>query len=198
MKILGLTGGIGMGKSTASAALRRAGFRVFDADAAVHRLQAPGGRALAKIEALFPGTVKGGVLDRAKLRGIVLGDRAKLRQLEGILHPLVRAEQTRFLARARGAGVRLAVLDIPLLFESGGVKGVDYTMVVSAPRNIQIARVRRRRRMSEADIARVIALQMPDAEKRRRADVVIRTGLSRFHAVRAIKRWLRRTLHDAG
>jgi dephospho-CoA kinase len=134
------------------------------------------------------------VLDRAALRSMVLGDREKLRQLEGILHPLVRAEQARFLARARGAGARLVVLDIPLLFESGGWKGVDYTMVVSAPRPIQVARVRRRRRMSEAEIARVIALQMPDAEKRRRADVVIRTGLSRFHAVRGIKRWLRRTL----
>jgi dephospho-CoA kinase len=196
MKILGLTGGIGMGKSTASAALRRAGFWVFDADAAVHRLQAPGGRALPMIEALFPGTVRGGVLDRAKLRGIVLGDRSKLRQLEGVLHPLVRAEQRRFLARARSAGARLAVLDIPLLFEGGGAAGVDYAMVVSAPRDVQIARVRRRGRMSEAEIARIIALQMPDAEKRRRADVVIRTGLSRFHAVRAIKRWLRRTLPD--
>jgi dephospho-CoA kinase len=196
MKILGLTGGIGMGKSTASAALRRAGFRVFDADAAVHRLQAPGGRALSRIEALFPGTVLDGVLDRAKLRAIVLGDREKLRQLEGVLHPLVRAEQKRFLARARRAGARLAVLDIPLLFESegggGGRKRVDYAMVVSAPLAIQIARVRRRRRMSEAEIARVIALQIPDAEKRRRADVVIRTGLSRFHAMRGIKRWLHR------
>ena len=194
MKILGLTGGIGMGKSTASAALRRAGFRVFDADAAVHRLQAPGGRALPQIAAQFPGTVTHGVLDRAALRGIVLKDREKLRQLEKILHPLVRAEQKRFLARAQRAGARLAVLDIPLLFESGGTKGVDYTMVVSAPPGIQVARVRRRQRMSEAEISRVIALQMPDAEKRRRADVVVRTGLSRFHAVRCIKRWLQRTL----
>jgi dephospho-CoA kinase len=194
MKILGLTGGIGMGKSTASAALRRAGFRVFDADAAVHRLQAPGGRALPQIAARFPGTVKNGVLDRAALRAIVLKDREKLRQLERILHPLVRSEQKRFLARARRAGARLAVLDIPLLFESGGAEGVDYTMVVSAPPCIQIARVRRRRRMSEAEISRVIALQMPDSEKRRRADVVIRTGLSRFYAVRCIKRWLQRTL----
>jgi dephospho-CoA kinase len=196
MKILGLTGGIGMGKSTASKALRRAGFPVFDADAAVHRLQAPGGRALPRIAALFPGTVKDGMLDRAALRAIVLPDRAKLRQLEQILHPLVRDEQRRFLARARKAGKRLAVLDIPLLFESGGEKYVDYTMVVSAPRSIQLARVRRRRGMSEADIARVIALQMPDAEKRRRADVVIRTGLSRFYAVKGIKRWVSRTVQQ--
>jgi dephospho-CoA kinase len=193
MKVLGLTGGIGMGKSTASAALRRAGYRVFDADAAVHRLQATGGAALPQIAARFPGTVNDGVLDRAALRAIVLNDPEKLRQLEGILHPLVRAEQQHFLARARASGARLAVLDIPLLFERGGGRNTaDYIMVVSAPRPIQIARVRRRRRMSDAEIARVIALQMPDAEKRRRADVVIRTGLSRFHAVRAIKRWLRK------
>ena len=191
MKVLGLTGGIGMGKSTAAKALRRAGFPVFDADAAVHRLQAPGGRALPQISGLFPGTVERGILNRAALRAIVLNDREKLRQLENILHPLVRAEQRRFLARARAAGARLAVLDIPLLFEGGGDKHVDYTMVVSAPRATQMARVRRRRRMSDAEIARIISLQMPDAEKRRRADVVIRTGLSRFHATRAIKRWVR-------
>jgi dephospho-CoA kinase len=134
------------------------------------------------------------VLDRAKLRGIVLHDRRKLTQLERILHPLVRAEQARFLARARRRRVRLAVLDIPLLFESGGWRQVDYTMVVSAPRAIQVARVRRRRRMSDAEIARVIALQMPDAEKRRRADIVIHTGLSRFQSVREIKRWLDKTM----
>jgi dephospho-CoA kinase len=196
MKILGLTGGIGMGKSTASKALRRAGFRVFDADAAVHRLQAPGGRALPQIAAAFPGTVRDGVLDRAALRAIVLNDRAQLNNLESILHPLVRAEQRRFLARERGAGARLAVLDVPLLFETGGGGGVDYIMVVSAPLAIQTARVRRRRRMSDAEIARVIALQMPDALKRRLADIVIRTGLSRFHAVKSIKRWLARTLKE--
>jgi dephospho-CoA kinase len=104
MKILGLTGGIGMGKSNAARALRRAGVPVFDADAAVHRLQAKGGRAIPLMAAAFPGTVQDGVLDRAALRAIVLGDRARLRELEGILHPLVRAEQRRFLARARAAG----------------------------------------------------------------------------------------------
>jgi dephospho-CoA kinase len=189
MKILGLTGGIGMGKSNAARALRRAGVPVFDADAAVHRLQAKGGRALAPIAAAFPGTVHDGVLNRAALRSIVLADRARLRELESILHPLVRAEQRRFLARARTAARKLAALDIPLLFETGGDKHVDYIMVVSAPRAIQVARVRRRG-MSDADIARIIALQTPDAQKRKRADVVIRTGLSRHHAVKSIKRWL--------
>jgi dephospho-CoA kinase len=192
MKILGLTGGIGMGKSTASRALRHAGIPVFDADAAVHRLQAPGGRAIPALAAAFPGTVQDGVLNRAALRAIVLAERARLRQLEAILHPLVRAEQHRFLARARAAGARLAALDIPLLFETGGDRNVDIIMVVSAPLAIQKARVRRRRRMSDAEIDRIIALQWPDADKRKRADIVVRTGLSRFHATRAIRRWLRR------
>jgi dephospho-CoA kinase len=189
MKIIGLTGGIGMGKSTAARALKRAGLPVFDADAAVHRLQAPGGRALPLIEAAFPGTVKDGILDRAALRNAVLADRARLRQLEAILHPLVRAEQQRFLARARAAGRSLAVLDIPLLFETGGDRHVDQIMVVSAPRAIQFARIRRRS-IPEDHIARIIALQTPDAEKRRRAHIVIRTGLSRHHALRTLKRWL--------
>jgi dephospho-CoA kinase len=189
MKVVGLTGGIGMGKSFAARVLRRCGVPVFDADAAVHRLQGRGGQALPRIEAAFPGTVRDGVLDRAALRAVVLADRARLRELEGILHPMVRAAQRRFLVRARGAGRRLAALDIPLLFETGADKQVDYVMVVSAPRAIQVARVRRRG-MTAADIDRIIALQTPDAAKRRRADVVVRTGLSRFHAVRSIKRWL--------
>ena len=190
MKIVGLTGGIGMGKSTAAAVLRRARIPVFDADAAVHRLQAPGGRALPAIARKFPGTVRGGVLDRAALRNIVLADRARLRDLEAILHPLVRAEQRRFLARARAAGARLAVLDIPLLFETGGDRQVSDIMVVSAPPSVQRARIRRRGTMDDAQAVRVIALQLPDRERLRRADMVVRTGLSRFHALRAIRRWL--------
>ena len=192
MKIIGLTGGIGMGKSTAAADFRRARIPVFDADATVHRLQGPYGRALPAIEAAFPGTVRGGELDRTALRKIVLTDRPSLRRLEAILHPLVRAAQARFLARARAAGARLAVLDIPLLFESGGERRVDLTVVVSAPASVQRARVRSRRRMDDAQITAMIALQMPDAEKRRRADVVIHTGLSRFQAQRAIRRLIAR------
>jgi dephospho-CoA kinase len=190
MKIVGLTGGIGMGKSTAAAAFRRAGVPVFDADATVHRLQARGGPALAAIARAFPGTVAGGALDRAALRAVVLSDRAALRRLEAILHPLVRAAQRRFLARARGAGRTLVVLDIPLLFETGGDRLVDQVVVVSAPTTVQLARLRARRRMSDSQIRAMIALQMPDAEKRARADTVIRTGLSRFHAVRQIRRFL--------
>jgi dephospho-CoA kinase len=190
MKIIGLTGGIGMGKSTAAGAFRRAGVWVFDADATVHKLQARRGRALPAIAKAFPGTVRGGVLDRAALRAAVLADRAALKQLEAILHPLVRAAQRRFLARARGAARSLVVLDIPLLFETGGDRLVDHVVVVSAPAKVQLARVRARQRMSDSQIRAMIALQMPDVIKRARADTVIRTGLSRFYAVRAIRRLL--------
>jgi dephospho-CoA kinase len=195
MKIIGLTGGIGMGKSTASAAFRRARIPVFDADATVHRLQGQGGRALPAIAAAFPGTVRGNRLDRAALRAAVLGQPAALARLERIVHPLVRAEERAFLARARRAGSRVAVLDIPLWFETGAGRRADLVVVVSAPRDVQVHRVRLRRRMSKADVAAVIARQMPDAEKRRRADVVVRTGLSRHHAQRELRRLIR-TLHE--
>jgi dephospho-CoA kinase len=191
MKIVGLTGGIGMGKSTAAAAFRRARIPVFDADATVHQLQGPGGLALPAIAAAFPGTVRDNRLDRAALRAAVLGRPEALTRLEHIVHPLVRAAERRFLARARRAGSRAAVLDIPLLFETGGGRRADLVVVVSAPRAIQVHRVHRRRGMSQADVAAVIARQMPDAEKRRRADVVVRTGLSRHHALRQIRRLIR-------
>ncbi len=190
MKIIGLTGGMGMGKSTAAATFRRAHIPVFDADAAVHRLQAQGGRAVRAIEAAFPGTTSEGAVDRPALRHAVLGKPEALARLEAILHPMVRQEERAFLARARRAGHRVAVLDIPLLFETGGRK-VDRVVVVSAPRAVQMDRVRKRRKMSAADIAAVLARQMPDAEKRRRADVVVRTGLSRFHAQRALRRLIK-------
>lgn len=194
MIILGLTGGIGMGKSTAAAAFRRARIPVFDADAAVHHLQARGGRAVRAIEAEFPGTVRDAAVDRAALRQAVLGRPDALARLEAILHPMVRQEERKFVARARRRGDRAVVLDIPLLFETGGDARVDRVIVVSAPRAVQIQRVRARRRMSAADIAAVIARQMPDVLKRRRADVVVRTGLSRHHALRALSRLIREAL----
>jgi dephospho-CoA kinase len=187
MKVIGLTGGMGMGKSTAANAFRRAHIPVFDADAAVHRLQARGGRAIRAIEAAFPGTTTDGAVSRPALRAAVLGKPEALTRLEAILHPMVRQEERAFIARARRAGNRAVVLDIPLLFETGGRK-LDSVVVVSAPRSVQMDRVRKRRKMSATDIAAVLARQMPDAEKRRRADVVVRTGLSRFHAQRAIRR----------
>ncbi len=196
MQVIGLTGGIGMGKSTAAAAFRRAHIPVFDADAAVHALQAPGGRALRAIAAAFPGTVGTDatgrrVLDRAALRSRVLADPAALQRLEAIVHPMVRRAEEQFLARARRASARIAVLDIPLLLEAGGDRRVDRVVVVSAPRSVQIGRVGRRRRMSSAQIRAVLARQMPDAEKRRRADLVVHTGLSRHHALRSILRLIR-------
>lgn len=191
MKVIGLTGGIGMGKSTAAAAFRRAHIPVFDADAAVHALQGRHGRALPAIEAAFPGTVAAGVLDRGALRVAVLGRPDALRRLEGIMHPLVRAMEAAFLARARARGARAAVLDIPLLLETGGEARVDLVVVVSAPRAVQIHRVRQRGRMDSAQIRAVIARQMPDRDKRRRADLVVSTGLSRHHALRILRRFIR-------
>jgi dephospho-CoA kinase len=194
MIVLGLTGGIGMGKSTAAAAFRRARIPVFDADAAVHRLQARGGRAVRVIEAAFPGTVRDGAVDRMALRQAVLGNPDALARLEGILHPMVQQEERAFVARARRRGDRAVVLDIPLLFETGGDARVDRVVVVSAPRSVQMQRVRGRRRMNAADIAAVIARQMPDAEKRRRADVIVHTGLSRHHSLRTLSRLTREVL----
>jgi dephospho-CoA kinase len=198
MKVIGLTGGIGMGKSTAAAAFRRAHLPVFDADAAVRRLQAPGGAALPAIAAAFPGTVApvAGrlVLDRPALRAAVIGREGALRRLEAILHPLVRRAQDRFVARARARRARAVVLDVPLLLETGGHRGVDFLLVVSAPRAIQLHRVRRRGLMSEAQAAAVIARQMPDADKRRLADLVVRTGLSRAHALRPLRRLILKVL----
>jgi dephospho-CoA kinase len=185
MRVIGLTGSIAMGKSTAAAAFRRAGVPVFDADAAVHRLQAPGGAAVAPIGRAFPGTVHDGVIDRPALRRAVLADPAQLRRLEAILHPMVRAETRRF--RHRRAGARQVVLDVPLLLETGGDRRVDCIAVVTAPPEVQLQRLRRRGSMTESQLRSVLARQMPDSEKRRRADVLIRTGLSRHHAQRQVR-----------
>jgi dephospho-CoA kinase len=190
MRIIGLTGGIGMGKSTAAAAFRRARIPVFDADLAVHRMQARGGRVVKVIEAEFPGSTKDGAVDRTALRHAVFGNREALTRLEHILHPMVEAEERAFVGRARRAGRRAVVLDIPLLFETKGDKRVDTIVVVSAPRAIQIHRVSLRRRMSKADVEAVIARQMPDKEKRRLADLVVKTGLSRNHTLRILTRFI--------
>lgn len=188
MKIIGLTGGMGMGKSTIAKAFRRAHIPVFDADATVHALQARGGRAVPAIGQAFPGTIRDGAVDRAALRTVAVPDPAAMLTLERILHPMVRAAEQAFLARARRAGRPVVVLDIPLLLETGGERRVDLVLVVSAPRSVQRARVSRRRRMTNAEIDTIIARQMPDAEKRRRADVIISTGLSRHHALRRLRR----------
>ncbi|MBX6747920.1 MAG: dephospho-CoA kinase [Acetobacteraceae bacterium] len=192
MKVLGLTGGIGMGKSTAANTFRRLRVPVFDADAAVHRLQGRGGRAVAPIAAAFPGTVKDGRVDREALRRAVLGNPAALARLERIVHPLVRDEERRFLAAARRRGEPLAVLDIPLLFETHGASRCDKVVVVTAPPAVQHYRVLQRKGMTEERLKAILARQMPDAEKRKRADFVVQTGLSRHHAQRAIRAIVRR------
>src|SRR5215467_2907521 len=177
MVIVGLTGSIGMGKSTAAKMLRQMGVPVYDADAAVHALQAPGGAALASIEKAFPGVVKNGVLDRQALGARVFGDKQALRKLEAIVHPLVAQRQRAFLKRAAQRGVPLVVLDIPLLFEGAGERRVDATLVVSAPAFLQRRRVMARPGMSTERFEGILRQQVPDALKRRKATIVIPTGL---------------------
>ena len=172
--ILGLTGSIGMGKSTTAAMFRDAGVPVFDADAAVHALYR--GVAVAPIEAAFPGVVRDGAVDRELLRQRVLDDAAVLRRLEAIVHPLVQGERAAFLDAARRAGAALVVLDIPLLFETGGEAAVDAVAVVTAPEPVQKARVLARPGMTEARLSAIVMQQLPDAEKRARARFVIDTG----------------------
>jgi dephospho-CoA kinase len=174
MVILGLTGSIGMGKSTTADFFAEAGAPVHDADAAVHRLYA--GAAAAAIEAAFPGTTAGGKVDRTRLGERVLDDPAALKRLEAIVHPLVRRDEERFLRAAEGAGAPVAVLNIPLLFETGGETRCDAVVVVSAPPEMQRARVMERPGMTEEKFASLLGKQMPDAEKRRRADFVVDTS----------------------
>lgn len=184
--VLGLTGSIGMGKSTVAAMFRAEGVRVFDADAEVHRLQGPAGRAVAAIEALWPGTTGPLGVDRQKLGRAVLGDKAALHKLERLIHPEVAAAQRAFLRRHRARA--LVVLDIPLLFEKGGWRRVDAVAVVSAPAWMQRRRVLARPGMTATRLAQIRALQTPDAEKRRRADHVIDTGTSRAETRAQVRR----------
>lgn len=177
MVIVGLTGSIGMGKSTAATMLRQMGVPVYDADAAVHALQAPGGAALPPIEAAFPGVVKNGVLDRQALGARVFGDKKALRRLEAIVHPLVAQRQRAFLKQAARRGAPLVVLDIPLLFEGRGERRVDATMVVTAPAFLQRRRVLARPGMTAEKFAGILRQQVPDRTKRQLATVIIPTGL---------------------
>ena len=175
-KILGLTGSIGMGKSTVAGMLRDLGVPVFDADAAVHELQGPNGALLPAIETEFPGTTGPAGVERQKLGAAVFGDPGKLARLERIVHPAVAAMREAFLERH--AHAPLIVFDIPLLYEKGGHAGLDAVAVVSAPADQQRARVLARPGMSVEKFEQILALQVPDAEKRERADYVIDTGLS--------------------
>lgn len=172
--VLGLTGSIGMGKSTTAKIFVARGVPLHDADAAVHRLHR--GRAAAPIEEAFPGTVVDGMVDRAKLAAAVLGKPEALKRLEAIIHPLVREEEEAFLARCRKEGAGLAVIDVPLLLETGGQGRCDAVLVVTAPAEVQRERVLARPGMSAEKLAAILARQMPDAEKRRHAHFLVDTS----------------------
>ncbi len=182
MFVIGLTGSIGMGKSTTARFFAEAGVPVHDADATVHRLYE--GEAAPAIEAAFPGTTVGGKVDRARLAARVLGDKAALRQLEAVVHPLVRQSEARFLAEAHRKQVPVVVLDIPLLFETNGQERVDAIVTVSAPAEVQRARLLERPGMTGEKLEALIANQLPDPEKRRRADFIVDSSQG-FDAARA-------------
>lgn len=188
MFILGLTGSAAMGKSTAAAIFHSLKIPVFDADASVHRLQARGGAAVAAIEAAFPGVVQAAAVDRAALGARAFENPQVLRRLEGILHPLVRGEQDRFLRHASRQRHRLVVLDIPLLFETQAERECDAVAVVSAPRFVQLRRLLDRPGMTVKRAEAVLALQMSDVDKRKRSDFIIPSGLGRSVTARTIRR----------
>jgi dephospho-CoA kinase len=191
VKILGLTGSVGMGKSTAAAMLRRMAVPVYDADRAVHGFLGPGGSAVAAVAAAFPGIAQVGGIDRKALGAKVFGDRVALQRLEAILHPLVGIDERRFLAQARAQRRRRVVMDVPLLFEVGGYKRCDAVIVVWAPPFLQRDRVLARPGMTEARLAFIRKQQVSDAEKRRRADFLVPSGLGRAVTWRALRRVLR-------
>jgi dephospho-CoA kinase len=186
--VLGLTGSIGMGKSTAATTLQRLRVPRFDADRVVHQLLAPGGSAVAPVAAVFCSvrSAQGGI-DRSLLGQRVFGDPEALGRLERIIHPMVEARERRFLAFSRARREPIVVLDIPLLFESASERRCDYVLVVSAPPMVQRQRVLRRPGMTEKRLAAILSNQMPDREKRRRADFVVPTGLSRNLSLRRLR-----------
>jgi dephospho-CoA kinase len=193
MIVLGLTGSIGMGKSTAASVLRRLGVPLYDADAEIHKMLGRGGAAVAAVEAAFPGVrSEAGAINRGLLGQRVFGKPEELRRLEKILHPMVRAVERRWVARQRARRERLVVLDIPLLFETDRIDRVDGVVVVSAPARLQRERVLRRKGMTAGRLAAILNSQLPDRDKRRRADFVINTALSRAVGARQIAAIVRR------
>jgi dephospho-CoA kinase len=190
MRVLGLTGSIGMGKSTAAAALRRLGVPVHDADAEVHRLMREDRELIAAIDDKFPGVADSGAVDRVALGAKVFNDPAALRRLEALVHPRVRRSEAAFLRRMQSRRHPLVVLDIPLLFETGGDRRCDAAIVVAAPRFLQEQRVLARRGMSPTRLAAIRQRQLGDVDKLQRADVVIPTGLDRRTALRILKQAL--------
>jgi dephospho-CoA kinase len=182
MITVGLTGSIGMGKSTTAAMFAAEGVPVYDADAEVHALYAKGGAAVEPLEAAFPGVVVDGAVDRARLSHLVVGKPDELKKLEAIVHPLVGESRVGFFQKAVAEGADIVILDIPLLFETGGEKRMDAVVVVSAPADLQRQRVMARPGMDEAKLDAILARQMADAEKRARAHFVIDTGRGLDHA----------------
>jgi dephospho-CoA kinase len=180
--VVGVTGSIGMGKSTATAFFADLGVPTWEADAVVHRLYSAGGAGAAAIHALVPDTTGPNGVDRPKLRAAILDDPGLLTRIEAAIHPLVAADREAFLAQARAQGATAAVCDIPLLYETGAEAGLDKVVVVSAPAAMQRARVLARPGMTHEALDAILARQMPDAEKRTRADYVVDTGKSKDHA----------------
>lgn len=188
MKSVGLTGSIGMGKSATAALFREAGVPVFDADACVHRLYASGGAAVGPVGAAFPGVVADGAVDRRRLSAMLHDDPTGFGRLEAIVHPLVAAERGRFLVEAERAGAPFVILDIPLLFETGGDKAVDAIVVVHAPDDVRRARVLQRPDMTPARLDAIIARQTPDSVKLARADYTVETSGGLEDARRQVER----------
>jgi dephospho-CoA kinase len=195
MILIGLTGSIGMGKSTTASLFAEAGVPVYDADAAVHQIYGPGGAAVAPVEAAFPGVSTDGTIHRGRLSAAVLNDPEALKRLEAIVHPLLGHHRQTFYQRHHAAGDAMAVLDIPLLFETGGDQAVDAVVVVSSPAELQRERVLSRPDMTPQKLDAILARQLPDAEKRARADFVIDTSRG-VDAARDQVRELLKTLSD--
>lgn len=191
MIIIGLTGGIGMGKSTVAKQFALMGAKTCSADACAHKLMSKGGKAVAPIKKLFPAVIKDGEVDRKALGKIVFADKKKLSQLENILHPLVQEMEDEFIARARILGAKMVVLDIPLLFETNGHERVDFTVVATAPHFIQKQRVMARKGMTAQRFEQIVASQMANHEKHQRADSIISTGLGKTYSFRQVKQLVR-------
>jgi dephospho-CoA kinase len=191
MIVLGLTGSIGMGKSTTAALFAEAGVPVYDADAAVHRLYE--GEAVAAIEAAFPGTTADGKVDRVRLSARVVHDAAAMKRLEEIVHPMLGSSRQKFLHDAEQSGAPVAVIDIPLLFETGGEKRVDAVVVVTTSPELQRERILARPNMTEEKLGAILARQMPDAEKRKRAHFVVDTS----HGLDPVRAQIRDILTEA-
>lgn len=199
---LGLTGSIGMGKSTTASMFSARGVPVYDADAAVHQVYAPGGAAVKAVSEAFPDVLNAqGGIDRSKLRERVVGDSEAMKRLEQIIHPIVSGLQVSFLENAASQGAEIIVLDVPLLYETGGDKRVDYVVVVTAPEDVQRERVLARGQLTAAQLGEILTRQLPDKEKRQRADFVIDTSLGLEYAeaqVDAVLRTLRSDVATAG